>query len=120
MVGRDLYKRPFISFKYKCRQNNYEQLNKKYSVDTNKTYTLTIFQRYSDCNLTWCFSGQGTYGTLFNNSNTLLNTHDKSLVIINILKFLENEKPFYYKYFNMIESYNERRELTLINCYLDK
>ena len=127
MVGRDTYKRPFLTLKYKCRDSTYFQLHKTIKTDTNNIAVLTIFQRYTDINesfqdksnTTWCKAGSiyGDYPIL-NSTSCLLNKHDKISVIINLIKLMTNEKPYYDQFFDNLQSINERRKRIEIDCYL--
>ena len=119
MVGRDRYGRSFVSIKYRCRDPILQQVDREIEINTNQVKVLTIFQRYSDNLHSWCKAGS-VWDTdpLMSSSNTLLNSRDKNLYIINLLQLKFNEKPYYHKFDN---SYNYDSPLNRkpIDCYLD-
>ena len=93
MVGRDCYRRPFISIKYKCLDEKLENRYDDINIDINRTYLITIFQRYTDISSTWCKAG--CFQPILWESPTCLSKIDKKLLNINIAKLLEGEKPYF-------------------------
>lgn len=119
MIGVDVYYRPFIVIKYKCNQDNIEQVSKSFSVDKDKINVITIFQRYTDSKKIWCKAGNAdATSPLLNYSSILLGKNDKKILIKNIINLIYGDNIKYYKYESMIESINEVITEEEIKCKL--
>jgi hypothetical protein len=118
MIGLDSYNRMFISMKYYCKTEKFKQMGKIIKVNTNRVNVITIFQRYSNNNLTWCKAGTDTNyigSPILNNSNTSLSLYEFKLFIGNIYRILENMD---IKYMNYKNPYTDDYDINTVKCEL--
>lgn len=98
MIGADQYSRPFIAIHYRCLENTYYNWRNELLDWSKANAVLTIFQRYTGAPSQWCKAGWATCNhPLLYGSATCLSARDKMLLILNILKLLNNDKIIYQR-----------------------
>lgn len=104
MVGVDRYRRPFLCVVYHkeddVRVSDPTTSSSDDSISTptrarartalieNKTYLLTVFQRFTNAKHTWCRTGSW-YNPILWGSDTCLNATDKCLLLRNLYALLD-------------------------------
>ena len=118
MIGIDKFRRPFISIKYRCCQDSFSQNCEEVQIEpSDRVFTLTIFQRYTDNSNSWCKAGRCAaeyMSPLLNGSRTLLSQKEISLVVKNIFTLLDREE-LEYQYYGKTESEDTMKK---IKCQL--
>lgn len=99
MVGKDSYNRTFVCVRYKCYDNAFEFDGNTHKLQSDKTYCITLFQRYTDSQDTWCKADQYSYGSpVFYGTGVSIGDVEMKRFIKNIFRMLNGMSYEYLDY----------------------
>lgn len=115
MQGVDFHGRCFFTVRYRCLETTYTFDGTTYELDTEKTFCLTLFQRFSDSKTTWCKAGHASmkaHAPLLYGYSTSISDSALKLLVSNIFRMLSEKTILYYDYVD------KQEQTPSVKCYM--